>query len=77
MRGPVPHVVETFWLYEHGDATLLTYDGELGTDLWRLGQRWRDLVATKWQAVVAESFQAVKAEAERLNARQRDVAGSD
>ncbi len=65
VRGPVPHVVETFWLHEQGDNTLLTYDGELGTDLWGLGRRWGDLVAARWQAVVAESFAAVKTEAER------------
>ncbi len=65
VRGPVPHVVETFRLADHGDSTLLTYDGELGTDLWSLGRRWGDLVAIKWQAVVEASFAAVKAEAER------------
>lgn len=65
VRGPVPHVVETFWLHARGDETLLEYAGELGTDLWGLGARWGDLVATKWEAVVEESFAAVKAEAER------------
>ncbi len=65
VRGPVPHVTETFWLREHGNTTLLTYDGELGTDLWRLGTAWGDVVATRWQAVVEESFAIVKAEAER------------
>lgn len=65
VRGPVPHVVETFRLHEQADLTLLTYDGELGTDLWGLGRRWGDLVAARWQAVVAESFATVKTEAER------------
>lgn len=66
VRGPVPHVVETFRLQEQsGGATLLTYDGELGTDLWGLGSRWGDVVAAKWEAVVKDSFAAVKAEAER------------
>lgn len=65
VRGPVPHVVETFWLREHGDGTLLAYDGELGTDLWGVGRLWGDAVAAKWEAVVEESFAAVKAEAER------------
>jgi len=65
VRGPVPHVVETFRLHQQGGITLLTYDGELGTDLWGLGRRWGDLVAARWQAVVAESFAAVKTEAER------------
>lgn len=65
VRGPVPQVIETFWLVEQGDATLLTYDGELDTDLWGLGRWWGDVVAAKWEAVVEESFAAVKAEAER------------
>lgn len=65
VRGPVPHVVETFRLSEKGTTTLLTYDGELGTDLWGIGRWWGDVVAVKWEAVVEESFAAVKAEAER------------
>lgn len=73
VRGPVPHVVETFRLHEHGAGTLLTYDGVLGTDLWRLGRSWGDVVATRWQAVVEESFAAVKTEAER-HARRKEPA---
>lgn len=65
VRGPVPEVVETFWLREHGAATLLTYDGHLGTDLWGLGAAWGDVVAATWVGVVAESFAAIKTEAER------------
>jgi len=65
VRGPVPYVVETFWLRERHETTLLEYEGELGTDLWRLGRRWGDLVARRWRVVVQESFAAVKAEAER------------
>jgi hypothetical protein len=65
VRGPVPYVAETFWLRERDETTLLEYEGELGTDLWRLGTRWGDVVARRWQAVVQESFAAVKAEAER------------
>ena len=37
VRGPVPHVVETFELRDVGGATELEYTGELGTDLWVLG----------------------------------------
>jgi hypothetical protein len=70
VRGPVPHVVERFVLTEHGGGTRLSYDGELGTDLGRLGQRWGDLVAARWNRAVAESFDAVKAEAERRAARR-------
>jgi hypothetical protein len=65
VRGPVPYVVETFWLRDRHETTLLEYEGELGTDLWQLGARWGDVVARRWQAVVQESFAAVKAEAER------------
>jgi hypothetical protein len=65
VRGPVPYVVETFWLRDRHEATLLEYEGELGTDLWQLGARWGDVVAGRWQAVVQESLAAVKAEAER------------
>jgi len=37
VRGQVPYVVETFTLEQDGDRTWLSYTGELGTDLWRLG----------------------------------------
>jgi len=66
VRGPVPHVVETFELVEAEGATTLTYTGELGTDLWSLGERWGDVVAPKWEATVAASLASVKEEGERL-----------
>jgi hypothetical protein len=65
VRGPVPHVVETFVLRELGDETELEYAGELGTDLWGIGRLWGAAVARKWEATVAESLEAVRAEAER------------
>jgi hypothetical protein len=67
VRGPVPHVVEAFVLTEQPDSggTRLTYEGEIGADLWRLGQRWSELVARRWEQTVAASLTAVKAEAER------------
>jgi hypothetical protein len=67
VRGPVPHVVETFTLTELADGagTQLAYDGELGADLWRLGRWWGDLVARQWEQTVAASLAGVKAEAER------------
>src|SRR5918994_6517459 len=66
VRGPVPHVVETFRLTELADGagTQLAYDGELGADLWRLGRWWGDLVARQWEQTVAASLAGVKAEAE-------------
>ena len=65
VRGPVPHVVESFVLTERDGATRLAYEGELGTDLWRPGRRWGDAVAARWEATVAESLASVKVEAER------------
>jgi hypothetical protein len=69
VRGPVPHVVESFQLDQDGDGTLLVYSGELGTDVWGLGERWGDLVATTWEATVKTSLESVSAEAERHHRR--------
>jgi hypothetical protein len=66
VRGPVPHVVEAFVLTEQPDGgTRLTYEGEIGTDLWSLGQWWSGLVAHRWEQTVAASLAGVQAEAER------------
>jgi hypothetical protein len=67
VRGPVPHVVEAFVLTEQaaGAATRLAYSGEIGADLWRLGERWSELVGRRWEQTVASSLGAVKVEAER------------
>ena len=65
LRGPVPHVIETFTYDETADGTRLSYGGELGTDLWRLGQAWGDLVARGWVDVVRDSMAAIKTESER------------
>ncbi|UXY25211.1 hypothetical protein [Streptomyces sp. HUAS TT20] len=71
VRGPVPHVTESFVLEETGTRTRLVYEGELGTDLWRLGQWWGTAVAARWEAAVAASLASVKAEAERRAASCR------
>jgi hypothetical protein len=65
LRGPVPHVVETYELGATPEGTRFTYTGELGTDLWRLGQWWGDRVAGPWERTVAESIEAIRIEAER------------
>ena len=67
VRGPVPHVVEAFTLEERagGAGTRLVYQGEIAADLWRLGQRWSELVGRRWEQTVASSLGAVRAEAER------------
>jgi hypothetical protein len=65
VRGPVPHVAETFELNESDGATTLVYEGELGTDLWALGEAWGDRVARSWEDAVRESLAGVRQEAER------------
>jgi hypothetical protein len=52
-------------LDETADGTRLSYSGELGTDLWRLGQAWGDLVARSWVHVVGDSLATIKTESER------------
>jgi len=71
VRGPVPHVVETFDLQVVAGGTQLAYTGELGTDLWAIGARWGDLVAARWEAAVAETLGAVRVEAERRASNRR------
>jgi hypothetical protein len=65
LRGPVPHVLERFELRPSDRGTELTYAGELGTDLWQLGQWWGDRVARTWEKTVEQSLNAARAEAER------------
>jgi hypothetical protein len=65
VRGPVPHVLETYELTEHQQGTRFVYSGEIGTDLWKLGEWWADRVADPWERTVAHSVDAIKAEAER------------
>lgn len=65
VRGPVPHVVETFELHETGNETELVYSGELGTDLWLAGRIWGAAVARTWERTVATSLEGIRTEAER------------
>jgi hypothetical protein len=65
VRGPVPHVDESFVLDSDGDSTRLTWAGELGTDFWALGAWWGDRVARAWEQAVRSSLAAIIAEAER------------
>jgi hypothetical protein len=65
LRGPVPHVVETFCLADVDGATELTYSGEMGADLWALGRAWCKRVAPIWEQTVATSLQSTRHEAER------------
>jgi Polyketide cyclase / dehydrase and lipid transport len=65
LRGPVPHVVETYELSPAPGGTAFVYSGELGTDGWRLGRWWGDRVAGPWERAVATSLASIQAEAER------------
>ena len=66
LRGPVPHVVESFRLTEvDPGTTLLRYEGEIGADLGALGRRWSDLVARTWEDTVRSSLEQIRTEAER------------
>jgi hypothetical protein len=65
VRGPVPHVVESFVLAETDRGTLLTWEGELGTDFWSAGHWWGSRVARQWEGAVRRSLLAITAEAER------------
>ncbi|MGH3051007.1 MAG: SRPBCC family protein, partial [Gaiellaceae bacterium] len=65
VRGPVPHVAESFVLEETAAGSRLTWEGELGTDFWGLGAWWGDRVVGQWERAVRRSVAAVRAEAER------------
>lgn len=66
VRGPVPHVVESFLLAAVEDSTDLTWEGELGTDLWSLGAWWGGRVSHAWENAVRGSLASIAAEAERV-----------
>jgi uncharacterized protein YndB with AHSA1/START domain len=65
LRGPVPHVLETFALEPTETGTSFEYRGELGTDFWAIGSRWGNVVADKWELTVRESLESIQTEAER------------
>lgn len=65
VRGPVPHVAESFTLKAVATGTELVWEGDLGTDLWAVGRWWGDRVARHWEAAVRSSLAQVTAEAER------------
>jgi hypothetical protein len=65
VRGPVPHLLETFQLSPTDTGSELRWQGELGTDLWALGQWWGGRVATAWTHAVHTSLRELSAEAER------------
>jgi Polyketide cyclase / dehydrase and lipid transport len=65
VRGPVPHIMESFLIDPADAGTRLTWEGELGTDLWALGGWWGDRVAKAWEKAVRSSVEAIVAESER------------
>ena len=65
VRGPVPHLAESFLLSPNDAGTELRWQGELGTDLWAIGQWWGGRVAHAWTNAVRESLREIAAEAER------------
>lgn len=71
VRGPVPHVAESFALAEVEDGTELIWAGELGTDLWALGAWWGGRVALAWTKAVQASLEEIAAESERRATRAR------
>jgi hypothetical protein len=65
VRGPVPHLVESFQLTANDGGTELRWQGELGTDLWAIGEWWGSRVAGSWTHAVQISLTELAAEAER------------
>jgi len=65
VRGPVPHLVESFLLTASDRGTELRWQGELGTDLWAIGGWWGGRVARSWTHAVRTSLHEFAAEAER------------
>jgi hypothetical protein len=74
VRGPVPHVVESFLLEPDEAGTVLTWHGELGADFWAVGAWWGERVARQWERAVRRSVAAISAEAERRAALSRSRA---
>jgi hypothetical protein len=69
LRGPVPHVRETFALHATDSGTELEYTGEIGTDLWAVGRWWGRAVGRQWERTVEASLDGIRVEAERRAGR--------
>jgi hypothetical protein len=65
VRGPVPHVRESFLLEDAERGSTLTWEGELGTDFGALGALWGKVVTRSWEAAVRSSMKAIITESER------------
>jgi hypothetical protein len=75
VRGPVPHLTESFLLSSADAGTGLRWHGELGTDLWVVGEWWGGRVALAWTRAVQASLHEIAVEAERRSAVHRRAAG--
>jgi hypothetical protein len=75
VRGPVPHLVESFRLTPTESGTKFCWQGELGTDAWSLGEWWGRRVGRAWTRAVDESLRQIAAEAERRASSRSDVNG--
>jgi Polyketide cyclase / dehydrase and lipid transport len=75
VRGPVPHLVESFHLNANDAGTELRWQGELGTDLWSIGAWWGARVARAWTHAVRMSLRELAAEAERRAGIAREQPG--
>jgi hypothetical protein len=64
VRGPVPHLTESFQLTPTEAGSELRWQGELGTDLWAIGNWWGGKVALAWTDAVETSLREIRAEAE-------------
>ena len=73
VRGPVPHLVESFVLEQADRGTELTWHGELATDLWAAGAWWGDRVARAWEKAVRASLEPIVVEAERRAPAKQNV----
>ena len=70
VRGPVPYLAESFLLSPRGAGAELRWQGEVGTDLWAVGEWWGRRVARVWSHVVQTSMHEIAAEAERRAKRE-------
>jgi hypothetical protein len=76
VRGPVPHLMESFHLTPFGRGTEFRWHGELGTDGWQLGQWWGRIVARAWTRAVEDSLRQIANEAERRESSRPDLSAS-
>jgi hypothetical protein len=72
VRGPVPHLVESFVINASDAGSELRWQGEVGADGWTIGEWWGGRVALAWTRVVQASLRDIAVEA----ARRAEVSGS-